>query len=52
MRPLAIAAAVAVAATALACVGDSTPAQPDGGAIDTSPGIVANPQVYFVQIDT
>ena len=52
MRPLALAAAAAIAATALACGGDSAPAQPDGGATDTSPDVVANPQVYFVQIDT
>lgn len=52
MRPLAVAAAAAIAAAVLACGGDSTPAQPDGGATDSSPDVVANPQVFFVQIDT
>ena len=54
MRPLAIAAAAAVAAAALACGWRlRPPVQPDGGAADTSPrDVVANPQVFFVQIDT
>ena len=52
MRPLALAAAATFAIAALACGGEPDPAQSDGGATDTSPDVVANPQVYFVQIDT
>ena len=61
MRALALAAAASLAVTALACGGSNmAPAPPaetaapatGAGATDGSPDVVANPQVFFVQIDT
>ena len=55
MRPLALAAAATLGLAALACGGGDSapdPVQPDRGAAGGSPDVVANPQVFFVQIDT
>ena len=61
MRPLAFAAAAALAVATLACGGgaaapdtatEAAPAQPEAEGTDGATGAISTPQVYFVQIET